>query len=253
MNFGEYSKYYDLLYKDKNYSAEVMFVLAKLAENGISAPTTLLDLGCGTGRHALEMSSRGVEVTGVDLSEHMLQSGRAMMANAKLPNCPELLFGDARTVRLEKKFDAVTSLFHVISYQTTELDALALLTTAWEHLMPGGVFLFDFWFGAGVLSDPPTYREKIMEDAHTHVLRTATPVHRIEQNIVEVNYNISLTDKTNSLTSQLVEKHTMRYWFLPELSYLAKNVGFTVRQSGSWLSNHPVHLSTWNGWLLLQR
>ena len=61
--------------------------------------------------------------------------------------------------------------------------------------MEDGLFLFDFWYGPGVLTDPPTLRRKIMEDKVTHLERSASPVHRINDNIVEVHYVIDLINK----------------------------------------------------------
>ena len=145
--FGDYARYYNLLYQDKEYAAETEFILECLTRHG-GMPATLLDLGCGTGRHALEMARRGVCVTGVDMSATMLEMGRQLQAASPdlpaeiLP--PLLQEGDARTVRLGKRFDAVTSLFHVMSYQNTEKDALAVMETARQHLKPGASFSSTF-------------------------------------------------------------------------------------------------------------
>lgn len=75
--FGDYARYYNLLYQDKEYAAETEFILECLTRYG-GMPATLLDLGCGTGRHALEMARRGVCVTGVDMSATMLEMGRQL-------------------------------------------------------------------------------------------------------------------------------------------------------------------------------
>lgn len=254
--FGDYARYYNLLYQDKEYAAETEFILECLTRHG-GMPATLLDLGCGTGRHALEMAHRGVCVTGVDMSATMLEMGRQLQATSlDLPEGvlpPQLQEGDARTVRLGKRFDAVTSLFHVMSYQNTEEDALAVMETARQHLKSGGLFLFDFWYGPGVLTDPPTERDRIMEDAHTKVYRHAHPVHRVNDNLVEVHYSINLTDKSSGTQSSLNEVHKMRYWFLPELRYLASGSGFTVMAEGAWRSFELPIKTTWNAWILLKK
>lgn len=72
--FGDYARYYDVLYQDKDYAGEADFVLSCLVRRQ-GEPRTLLDLGCGTGRHGLEMARRGVSVTGVDMFRHHAGNG----------------------------------------------------------------------------------------------------------------------------------------------------------------------------------
>lgn len=255
--FCDYARYYNLLYKDKDYRQETNFVLSILKVCGC-IPRTLLDLGCGTGRHALEVAMQGIAVTGVDLSQTMLAMGREEFERANGFTAhgltlPCLLLGDTRNVRLGKTFDAVTSLFHVMSYQNTEEDALAELETAMLHLQPGGVFLFDFWYGPGVLTDPPTERDKVMENEELLVHRHAKPVHRTTDNIVEVHYTIELTDKITGAHSLLKEMHSMRYWFMPELRYLAKVCGFKVVGEGAWMQAEGAPANAWNAWMVVQK
>jgi SAM-dependent methyltransferase len=252
--FSDYARYYNLLYRDKDYAGEVAFVLDVLRRHGCD-PKQILDLGCGTGRHDLEFAKLGIQVTGVDMSETMLAIGRESLAQ-KVPNGaarPVLNLGDARTVRLGQKFDAVISLFHVMSYQNTEADALAVMETAKAHLKPGGLFLFDFWYGPGVLTDPPKRRERIIEDERTRIRRIAEPVHRVEDNIVVVNYNVEITDIASGKISLIEESHSMRYWFFPELRYLADLSGFSFIADGKWMAEDKVEIDTWNAWMLCNK
>lgn len=245
--FRDYAKYYDLLYRDKDYATEASFVLGTLSGLGC-APATLLDLGSGTGRHAMAMARQGVTVTGVDRSEIMLSMARSAKAT-DLPSgvaAPEFHLGDARNVRFGRTFDAVTALFHVMSYQATEDDALAAFATAREHLRPGGVFLFDFWYGPGVLTDRPTERTRNLEDEDVLVRRHALPVLHVNDNIVDVNYTITIRRKASGEESTLCETHRMRYWFLPELRHLLKNEGFTILATGAWMKDRRPEADTWN-------
>ena len=253
--FNAYSNYYNTLYKDKDYSNETSFVLQILKKYNCS-PKTILDLGCGTGLHAIEFFKNNIFVTGIDLSETMINIGREIIASSCLRDSPcptpEISQGDLRNIELKKSFDAVISLFHVMSYQNSEEDALSMMLTAKKHLADSGLFLFDFWYGPGVLTDPPHIREKILEDENIKGLRTAKPLHKVNENIVEVHYDISFVDKITGEENTLNECHSMRYWFIPELKYLAKQAGFTFLSYGSWLSEALPEINTWNVWILLQ-
>lgn len=67
-----YSQYYDLLYQNKNYKKEVDYV-DNLIKSYLKNPKTLLDMGCGTGRHAELFCEKGYIVHGVDISKNMLK------------------------------------------------------------------------------------------------------------------------------------------------------------------------------------
>ena len=63
-------------------------------------------------------------------------------------------------LHLNQKFDAVISLFHVMSYQTTNEELSAAFKTASKHLAKGGIFIFDFWYGPTVHNEKPSIRIK---------------------------------------------------------------------------------------------
>lgn len=80
--FDDYAAYYDLLYNDKDYHSEVEYISSLIEKIGIKAAGSLLDIGCGTGKHAAEFIECGYEVFGVDLSSEMLR-----IAKENVPNC----------------------------------------------------------------------------------------------------------------------------------------------------------------------
>src|ERR1019366_7539077 len=96
--FGRpYAHQYDALYGEKNYTAECDAVEELLRRYGSGPRHTLLDLGCGTGTHALLRADRGYAVTGVDRSAAMLECAREKVTNGRLPRTstpPEFLEGD---------------------------------------------------------------------------------------------------------------------------------------------------------------
>jgi len=228
--FNEYARYYDLLYRDKDYSGETEY-LDLLLQSLAPGARSLLNLGCGSGAHDRQLASRGYQVTGVDLSEEMLAAARHGGAgNPAL----HYLHGDIRSVRLKRRFEAVTSLFHVISYQVTNDDLAASFATARAHLEPGGIFVFDCWYGPGVLTERPEVRVKELEDDAIRVTRIAQPVLHADRNVVDVNYRVFLRNKESDAVREICETHSMRYLFIPELEYLLKAAGLEL------LCAHPA-------------
>ena len=260
--FGAYSRYYNLLYKDKDYAGEAEYV-HNLIRKYKTGATRILDLGCGTGRHDLLLADMGYKVTGVDQSEEMLAVAKSHDAsfitqsssfNSFLPisHPPSIYFqqGDIRSVRLQETFDVVISLFHVMSYQITNDDLQAAFATARAHLKPGGIFIFDCWYGPGVLSDLPVVRIKRLENSEINVVRIAEPSMHYNDNCVDVNYQVYVTEKQSKNVEILHETHKMRYLFKPEIEKLFSVNGFRLENSGEWLTGKELGKDTWSGCFL---
>jgi SAM-dependent methyltransferase len=245
--FAGYSRYYDLLYRDKDYAGEARYVAGLIHAHAPSA-TDLMEIGCGTGAHAAEWARMGFDVAGVDRSEGMLEAAHARRASLAPDAEAKLSFyeGDARTVRLGRKFDVVTSLFHVMSYQTTNADIAAAFRTAREHLDEGGVFVFDCWYGPAVLRQWPSVTRKSLSDESTSVERTAEPVIHVNENVVDVNYTVVVTDNATHESETLHETHRMRYLFTPEIELALDTAGMTLVDSRAWMSSDPPGIESWS-------
>ncbi len=246
--FSDYSRYYDLLYADKDYDAEAAGVTALLDRFG-SSPRRLLELGCGTGRHARCLADRGYHITGIERSDSMLHQAqqRAVAAEAGEGRSGSFtpLPGDARSVRLDVRFDAVLSLFHVVSYQTSADDVDGLFETVACHLEPGGLFVFDVWYGPAVLFLRPQVRVRRIEDDRISVVRIAEPA--LDENAcrVDVDYTVFVTDRRTGTVEQLQERHRMRYFFRPELERIAAAHGLHIVHSEEWMTGKPPSQNTW--------
>ena len=221
-----YAGTYDTLYQDKDYEAECDFLEQVFARHAQSPIRTILDLGCGTGGHALPLAERGYAVTGVDRSETMLSEARhkaQTLASDFGLRTPDFVVGDIRTLDLGRTFDAVIAMFAVISYQTTNEDLAAALRTARRHLGPGGLFVFDAWFGPGVLAQRPTDRLKKIESNGERIIRFAHPELDVREHIVSVNYKV-LRIRGKRILEEVDELHKMRFLFPKEVEfYLAEN------------------------------
>ncbi len=240
--FGAYAEYYDLLYADKDYPGEAAYVKGLLDKHGDGKITKILDLGCGTARHDAALSALGYEVTGVDRSSEMLAMARERFTG-------KLVEGDVRMVRVGEKFDAVTALFHVMSYQTTDEDVRATMRTAREHLRDGGLFLFDFWYGPAVLAQRPEPRVKELENESIKVVRHCEPVLHADRNVVDVNYEIFITPHSSPRTvhtSPIKETHAMRYFFRPELERVLSQTGLETVRFLAWMGEREPTEKDWS-------
>ena len=254
-HFGTYSQYYDLLYQDKDYQGEVDYVQGLLSKYGRHAHD-VLEFGCGTGRHAELFARVGYAVTGVELSKSMLQQSVSRAERLRLSGCRgifEPYLGDVRSFRTDRKFDAVLSLFHVVSYQTSNDDVSQTFASAATHLKPTGLFLFDVWYGPAVLSMKPTVRIKRMHNDQIEVVRIAEPNIDMDANRVDVHYTIFVTDKTSNRVTQLSETHPMRYYFTPELELLAKGHNLSVLHSEEWMTSNAPSEHTWGVTFVVQK
>ena len=136
---GTYRLYNDLawlwpLWGDVDEYLEECELFTRLfRERATGEVQTLLDVGCGGGKHAFHFK-KNFELTGIDISQ-------AMLANAKTlnPEC-EFLIGEMRTLDLGREFDAVF-LNDSIAYMKTEGDLLAAFQSAHRHLRPGGAMV----------------------------------------------------------------------------------------------------------------
>ena len=143
---GLHARHYDLIYADKPYEREAQFVAELLGRRS----GTLLDLACGTGRHALAFARIGFEVTGVDYGDELLERARRNAAEAG--ERIEFELGDMRTVELGRRFDAVTCLFDSIGYPLSDEGVVAALSTARNHLEPEGALAVEFLHAPAALA-----------------------------------------------------------------------------------------------------
>lgn len=237
-HFFDYSKYYNLLYQDKNYSEEVDYIDSLIRKYHPKA-VQLLDVGCGTGNHAKLMARKGYNIHGIDLSEQMLEIAKNGQSDITFEQ------GDIRYFKLDRRFDVITSLFHVMSYQTSNEDVVSSFKAVHNHLNKDGLFIFDFWYGPAVMMDPPSVRVKKMENESLKVIRVAEPLIDYDQCIVNVQFDVNIFDKQLSQQDSLQETHPMRYFFQNELHYFAGQCGFEILNFYSWLSLKEPSKDKW--------
>lgn len=224
--FRAYANFYDQMYLSKDYSAESDFIEKAAKEHSTNKVASILDLGCGTGGHAILLAERGYTVHGVDLSGEMLAQAKKKAALSKAKEKLTFSEGDIAALSLGASFDQVICMFAVLSYQTTNDKLIGVFKGVREHLKPGGVFVADFWYGPAVLRDPPASSEKVIDVEGIKTKRSASSEVDYNTHIVKVSYDIRRLD--NAPGDPVRESHYMRYLFLPELSLIADLAGLKL-------------------------
>ena len=240
-NFLKYSAYYDLLYRDKDYAAEAVYVAETLRAS--ATVHSILELGAGTGVHGRLLAGMGFDVRGIERSAEMVAIAKQRPAAAAGSFTCDI--GDICTVELDRTFDAVIALFHVISYQTDNESLMAAFGVAARHLEPGGVFMFDVWHGPAVLTERPSERVKDVADNRRRVRRTARPELDTNASTVKVVYEMECQDLASGAAEVFGEDHLMRYLFPTEVDLLARSAGLRVVNSEEFLTGRVPSASTW--------
>lgn len=118
--------------------------LLDLVFKNITLPinSRILDLGCGNGRHAIQMSKLGFDVVGLDLSPYLLSIAKE---EAKKQN-RNITFveGDMRYFNFEKKFDMVFNGFTSFGFFEDDRENFSVFKNISDHLVSGGFFIFDY-------------------------------------------------------------------------------------------------------------
>lgn len=245
-----YSLYYDLLYQSKNYLAESIYVSQLINENSKIKVNSILELGCGTGRH-IEVWPTAIEsYCGVDISPNMLELAQEKFKNKNF----KFINQDVCELNLDDtKFSSVISLFHVASYQNSNANFLAYLKSANKNLDMNGTFVFDFWYGPAVLRDSPQIKFIERENDQIKMVRFTSPLFDFNNNLVNIEFKISVNDKMTGDTFETVEKHSMRYFFLPEIAMFAELAGFKVEVEEQWMESKRLSDKTWYGVVVLKK
>jgi len=227
--FQTYSDYYDLLYSKKNYEKEVSYV-KKLIDKNCFNSKLMLELGSGTGNHAVYFSKLNYEIYGIDLSKTMVD----ISVSKNIPNT-KFKVSDISNFQFSVKFDVCISLFHVMSY-LTDLDKLSkVFDNVYSSLKPGGIFIFDCWNKPAVKIDPPSIRKTFFENEILKIERTAFPENDFNNSITKILFELNIFDKVKNINYREKEMHKMRFFSEDEVRNISNNSNFQFINCHNWL------------------
>ena len=215
----KYAEYYDLFNKGKDYGKECDFVQEVFRRFSGTPIKTVLDLGCGTGLHDKEFSERGYKITGLDLSEDMIE-----IAKERNPSVV-FLAGDMSNFNLNKKFAAIITMFSAMGYLTENKQIEGFFKSVKNHLTENGLLILDVWNGLGVMNEIPTSREKTIEIENLKITRKSFPNLDVKNHLNNVKFNVKVFEN-GKVIDDYDENHKVRFFFPQELGKYMEEAGF---------------------------
>ena len=188
--YKKLSHYFDQIMEFIDYTQWENFTLSNIKKN-----STILDLACGSGIFMLLMFNNNFEIEGLDLSEEMLEHSYDLLMGNHIH--PTLYCQDMTNFNTNKKYDVITCYFDSINHLPTLEDVKKCMTSVYNHLNEGGLFLFDVFTYSRFLECKDTSISEEFEDFNytwnTDIKLPNTIIHDItidseEGNIHEV-YN----------------------------------------------------------------
>lgn len=219
---GLHASRYDVVYGDKPYEAEARFVDSLLRGSG-TPKGRLLDVACGTGRHAGSFTELGWEVTGVDYSASLLEQARL--------NAPNALFLQQDMRELDVPggpFDAVTCLFDSIGYPQATEGVLAALAGMRRHISADGVVVIEFLHAPALLghASPLGIRRWPVPELGELIRISTTRIDEQRRTIV-VNYELLELDGDGTY-ERWEETQANRFFSVAEMETLLTQAGLNT-------------------------
>ena len=201
-NFGsQYAILYDLFHENKNYKKEVDELLSLL--NYPDPKSSILDFGCGSGKHMYELSKMGFQVDGYDKSNEMIILAKKRVHNARFTSSLK---------EFTQRYAIVYSLFDVMSYQNSLLQLDQYFSEISSVLEPGGIVVVDGWSQSGLKLSPPVMTNRSVIWQNRRIERRVKPVLSKIEDIY--NLEISIWDEDIKIACEI---HSLRAWSLVEV------------------------------------
>ncbi len=233
--YNAFAEIYDEVMRDVDYANWARH-LVRLTKKFDLHVEKILDLACGTGGHALRLSSMGYEVTGLDRSTTMLRIAREKQANVKVEvDWREGDMDSFSSVGLNTDFDLVTCLYDSLNYILEEKDVERCFQEVYAHLRPGGGYIFDVTTEYNLLQNFSGY-------TFAENFETASYIWENDYDIVSkiCSSKVTVFYHNNGYYDKHVEVHTQKVYPTNLLKKLLQRTGFEVADIYHNLTEKPV-------------
>ena len=205
----------------------------------------ILELGCGTGRVALALADKGFHVTGLDLSQQMLDVfNEKLTIKAELADKITLVHGNMADFCFDRKFALIIAPFRAFQALTDDRDIDNSLFCIREHLTDDGVFIVNVFNPHPVMDESWCYDETVQwerMDAKTgnHVVKKhwGDRIDTVNQIIYpHFAYEVTTPDRK---TERIVDDLQLKYYYSKQLRDVVETSGMEIIEEYSWYDKTP--------------
>ncbi len=227
MNIYERFAYFYARGPYSQYSKKMVEILPIVFERFGVEPMSILDLTCGEGAFAVMMAKRGFQVTGVDLSQQMLQFARERAEKEKVK--VKFICQDMRVLSLEEKFDFVTCWYDSLNYLLELKDLERTFANVCRVLNRDGLFVFDMNTIYGLAVNWQRYPCYVQQDT-PELFEVCRPSYDFEKNIATLTITGFIKKKGRWV--RVDEEHKKRGYSLEEIRQCLRRAG--LRELACW-------------------
>ncbi|MDF2439264.1 MAG: hypothetical protein JWN98_248 [Abditibacteriota bacterium] len=232
--FGPLAPFYDELMEVVPYEQWVDYVLLLWEMHG-HTPRRVLDCACGTGNVTFELATRGLDVTGVDLSAGMIEEA-IRKSHAKSTLSVQFAQADLTDFDLKRTWDSATCLYDSLNYITDPGALEKAFARIGAHIQPGGVWVFDmnseFALQADLFTQANRDPRKALHYGWKADYDTATKVCTVQMQFEK--------HLPNGTRQTFTETHRERAYSLDEIKTLLDRTGWELlRAYDAYTLNHP--------------
>lgn len=218
-------KYYDTLFASKDYKGEVDAVLSYSSSCIQSPIRDILEVGCGTGSHTVELAKiSNINVSAVDIDPAMLELAKSKVIGGGATNVTFSL-----SINEKGTFDLSVALFNVVNYLRYDEDLFNFFISIINRLRTGGIFIFDCWNGAAALADPPGSKNYEQQSGDVKVCCILTSQTDIREKITTLNYQLELLNRSGAMVDSGCHQLFHKLWTPVQVEKMLLSAGFQVK------------------------